>query len=341
MNNTILGQDKAKKALNVAIKRNIPALLIGQTGCGKTSIIRELALKNKRTFSRFNMTGETSVDEFVGKYTLINSETVWQDGILVRAMKEGHWLVVDEINVALPEVLLIMNSLLDDDRSVTLVNHDGEVIKCHPNFRFFGTMNPTDEYAGTKELNKAFLSRFGMVLEMSYPTKEIETKILVQAEVEEDTAKKLVDTALRIRQAKSEGKVFYTCSTRDLLQWAELIPHLGLERGFELSVMAKASHDQASLKEIYESTIAEWSEVEKLVQTLNSEEMKTRLADLDKRERVISRDETRIKNMEADAKRSMDEAKKLQVKSREDVRKEVLKEINERMQLAVSYVNQA
>src|SRR5206468_1631140 len=115
----------------VAIKSDKPALIIGETGCGKTSIVRELAHKHDHKFMRFNLTGETSVDEFVGKYTLVNGETVWQDGILLEAMKQGAFLVVDEINVALPEILFVLHSLLDDDKFVVVANHNGEIVRPH------------------------------------------------------------------------------------------------------------------------------------------------------------------------------------------------------------------
>lgn len=334
----ILGQEKVKKSLEVAIAKNTPVLLVGETGCGKTSVVRELAAKHKRTFSRFNMTGETSVDEFVGKYTLINSETVWQDGILIKAMKEGHWLVVDEINVALPEVLLIMNSLLDDDRAVTLVNHDGERIECHDNFRFFGTMNPTDEYAGTKELNKAFLSRFGMVLEMSYPSAEVETRILTEAGVDEKYAPKMVDFATHTRRLKKEGKLFYTCSTRDLLHWGAVIEELGLQRAFEVAVQAKATGDQDALVEAYKYVLKEWEKYEKMTRSLNVTQMRKDMEELSMRRIMVEREERNVKALQERLNNELAAARKKELKAKEEIRKEVLAEVGQRLKTAVQYV---
>lgn len=275
---TILGQPEIKSALEIAITSNLPALLIGETGCGKTSIIRELAYKHKAVFSRFNMTGETSVDEFVGKYTLRSEDgasvTVWQDGMLVEAMKKGHWLVVDEVNVALPEILLILNSLLDDDKFITLANHDGEVIRAHPDFRFFATMNPPDEYAGTKELNKAFLSRFHMVMHMTYANANTEIAILKRDGVLAGAAAKMVNTAQKLRELKAAGNIFYTCSTRDLRQWAKLIGSgLTVQNAYELAICNKAAAaERPDLQKAYATTVAAWAVVEALEQALGGPE---------------------------------------------------------------------
>lgn len=258
----ILGNNDTKKRLEVAIKANVSTLIIGETGCGKTTIVRDLAETSNADVIRFNMTGETSVDEFVGKYTLAQGETVWQDGILLQAVKQGKWLVVDEINVALPEILFVLHSLLDDDRSLTVANHDGELVKPHKSFRFFATMNPVEEYAGTKDLNKAFLSRFGMVLTMTYPDAKTEAKVVKRAGIDDQTADKLVDVGVTIRKAKAEGKVYYTCSTRDVIQWAALIPELGMQHAFEVTILGKAAADAPAVREIYQQVIGQWDEAE-------------------------------------------------------------------------------
>jgi MoxR-like ATPase len=266
----IIGQDHNKKMLNVAIDKNMPVLLIGETGTGKTSLIREQAIERKQPLSRFNLTGETTVDEFVGKYELEGGKTVWRDGLLLTAMKEGKWLVVDEINVALPEILFVLHSLLDDDKFVTVSNHLGEVVKPHKDFRFFGTMNPVDEYAGTKELNKAFQSRFNMILKVNYPDNVTEAKIVQdKAGVEEATANKMADVAVALRKAKADDKIFYTCSTRDLIQWGLLVEDLGLEDAFIVSVLNKANGDAKKIVEVYDSIVGKYIELEDQGYTLS------------------------------------------------------------------------
>ena len=79
----IVGQDDTKNIVRVGVDKNYPVLLVGDTGCGKTSIVKNIADEYKAKWVRFNLTGETTVDEFVGKYVLKNEETVWEDGILL------------------------------------------------------------------------------------------------------------------------------------------------------------------------------------------------------------------------------------------------------------------
>jgi len=211
-----------KPILANAVKLNLPALLIGETGTGKTSFIYDLAKSHKHEVIRINLTGQTGVDELIGKYLANKNGTYWVDGLLTTAMKQGKWVVLDEINMALPEILSKLHSLLDDDRKIILNEKEGEVITPHKDFRFFATMNPNDEYAGTKELNKAFLSRFPIILDIGYSKKEIDI-LINKTGIDIETAKQLVLVAKEIRDNKSKENLTYCCSTRDLLYCASLI----------------------------------------------------------------------------------------------------------------------
>lgn len=259
----IVGQDTNKKILDVAIAKNLPVLLVGDTGTGKTSIIRELGIRDKKTVKRMSITGETTVDEFVGKYELEAGKTVWRDGILLESMRKGDWLVVDEINVALPEILFVLHSLLDDDNYVTVSQHNGEVVSPHADFRFFATMNPTDEYAGTKELNKAFQSRFSIILTFQYPDPRIEAKIIAdKTGVPLADATKMADVAVALRKAKKDEKIFYTCSTRDLLHWGNLCDDLGAGEAFRVSILNKAGIEGEAILEVYHHVIGRYINLE-------------------------------------------------------------------------------
>lgn len=262
----IVGQKKVYKLLQLAADHDMPALLIGETGTGKTSIIQDIANCRGQEWRRFNLTGDTTVDEFVGKYELEAGQTVWRDGILLQAMKDGHWLIVDEINVALPEILFALHSLLDDDKFVVVAGHNGEVVRPHEKFRFFATMNPVEEYAGTKELNKAFKSRFNIVMEMTYPNKKDEIEIVRQhTKLDKLAIAKMVDVAIMVRREKAADKVFYTCSTRDLIHWAKVTVLTDLETGFTVSVLHKAGTDRKNLVAIYDHVIAKYNGMEEQI----------------------------------------------------------------------------
>lgn len=293
----IVGQDEVRKHLKIAIKQDMPVLLVGDTGTGKTSIVRQLAQEAGHSWSRFNLTGETTVDEFVGKWTLQDGNTVWQDGILLQAMRKGQWLVVDEINVALPEILFVLHSLLDDDKFVVVPQKDGEVVKPHASFRFFGTMNPVDEYAGTKDLNKAFKSRFNMIINMEYPEREIETEIVRQkCDISEEQARTIVDVGVMARQLKKEDKIFYTCSTRDLIQWGHLVRGgLDLETAFNLSIVGKANGDSEQMGEVFKKVTGAYESARKQgFPELNIDALNKTIAGIKERQKQLDEDISRF-----------------------------------------------
>ena len=226
-NNThlILGLNEERNILKHAIDLNIPMLIIGDTGTGKTSLVRELANEYGATFRRLNLNGGTTADEFAGRYTLDGKGgMIWVDGVLIDAMRKGYWLLVDEINTASPDVLFFLHSLLDDDRTITLAEKDGEIVTPHKDFRLFATMNDSQEYSGTRELNKAFASRFGVILQTKYPDPATEEKILLQRyNITDEHSALLVKIATDLRKSYKEKQISYICSTRDLLSVARLL----------------------------------------------------------------------------------------------------------------------
>jgi cobaltochelatase CobS len=135
--------DNIIQTINTAMKAGLPVLLVGHTGTGKTTIVRELAAQKKKQLIRVSITGDTTVDDLVGKYELESGNTSWRDGVLTKAVREGHWLVVDEVNMAGGDITAAMHSLLDDDKFITLIQHESEVVKAHKDFRLFATMNPS------------------------------------------------------------------------------------------------------------------------------------------------------------------------------------------------------
>ena len=204
----------------IGINYGMPVLLIGETGTGKTSIVRHLAHETGNAFVRVNHNGGTTVEDIVGRYTLDENGTVWNDGILIKAMREGYWYLADEINACSPEINFIYHSLLDDDGRVILVEKGHEVVIPHPNFRFFGGMNPTTEYSGTKEMNKALTSRFAVVKVDFLPPK-IEAKVVAdRAGVPYEVAERMVKVAVEIRSSHAKGNTRFVISTRDLIMWA-------------------------------------------------------------------------------------------------------------------------
>ena len=102
-------------------------------------------------------------------------EWKWEDGLVVRAVRDGYWLILDEMNLAQPQVLERLNSLTERDPSLTVVEHDGmtfgsgkEDHRVHQDFRIFATMNPA-EYAGRQRLSPAYKDRWTASLIVQTP----------------------------------------------------------------------------------------------------------------------------------------------------------------------------
>ena len=171
--------DSIMTTLAYAVAGDLPALLVGETGVGKTAAVRHLAARTRNSLRRVNVNGSMTAEDFVGQLLVNEKGTYWNDGVLTDAMRNGYWIVIDEINAASAEILFVLHSLLDDDRYIVLTGKpDREIVKAHPNFRLFATMNPPERYQGTKDLNKALMSRFGVTIEVPLPPPSVELDVI-------------------------------------------------------------------------------------------------------------------------------------------------------------------
>jgi MoxR-like ATPase len=232
------------------INANIPVLVEGETGVGKTSAFRYLAGLTQNAYRRLNLNGSTTVDEFVGKIMLDEKGTKWVDGVLTDAMRKGHWLVLDEINAALPEILFVLHSVLDDDGYVVLAEHTGEVVRPHANFRVFATMNPSDgQYSGTKELNQAFLDRF-VKTTFGFPTlaqerKMVEKRYPTLSYVTKAKLTEMLKYVGEMRTAYSNGAQEFLISPRGVLQWVRLAEMFNdISKAAEYALIEKAPSEE-------------------------------------------------------------------------------------------------
>ncbi len=251
-----------QETIALGIRENLPVLLIGDTGTGKTSLIRHLAYQTNNAFRRLNLNGSTTVDELVGHYTADGTGLKWIDGVLTDAMKKGYWLLLDELNAGLPEVLFVLQSLLDDDRFIVIAEHEGEVVRPHENFRIFASMNPSLEYAGTKDMNKALLSRFPIVIQTTYPDPDKEVAIirLHAPHVTEKQAGLMVRVAEEIRKGKANNSISFICSTRELINWGKLTKFKTPKEACELALLNKVElpSDKKTVEDILKLQVGRW-----------------------------------------------------------------------------------
>jgi midasin len=141
---------------------------------------------------------------------------------LVKAVKEGSLIILDEINLAPSEVLEALNRLLDDNREL-YISESGTVLKAHPNFRIFAAMNPSELYAGRKDLSEAFKNRFIHLYFDNIPNEDLKENISRRCVLAPTRVKHMVDIYNDLQKIRSSEQVFAQkegfITIRDLLKW--------------------------------------------------------------------------------------------------------------------------
>lgn len=215
-----------------AYKNKLPILLKGPTGTGKTRFVEFMAHKLNQEVITVSCHEETSSTDLIGRYIIKGAETIWVDGPLTRAVKEGAILYLDEIAEARPDVVVAIHSLTDH-RKELYVDKLGITIKAHPDFMLVASFNPGYQ-KGFKELKPSTRQRF-VALSFQYPSEKDETEILMkETGLPQDTAKKLVNIANKIRNLTELG-LTETVSTRLLVDAAMLI-NSGLPKRLSVKV---------------------------------------------------------------------------------------------------------
>lgn len=154
-------------------------LLKGLPGVGKNALIKDICANTNRPMVRIPIGGGVRYEDLVGHYTPTpDGGLEWKDGILTAAVRYGWVVVLDEINMMNGDVSSPLHQITEspDDREL-IVRQTGEVIKPHPQFRVTATMNPN--FAGSKQMNKAFASRFEHTT-IPYLSEKSEIKVVTQ-----------------------------------------------------------------------------------------------------------------------------------------------------------------
>lgn len=215
-----------------AFKNKIPFLLKGPTGTGKSRFIEFMAHKLDKKLITISCHEETSSTDLIGRFIIKGAETIWLDGPLTTAIKEGSIIYLDEIAEARPDVIVAIHSLTDHRREL-FIDKLGETVKAHNDFMLVASFNPGYQ-KGFKELKPSTRQRF-IATSFAYPEAKIEAEILVnETGIELDIAKKLVNIAKKIRNLTELG-LAETVSTRLLVDAAKLI-HSGLPKRLSVEV---------------------------------------------------------------------------------------------------------
>jgi MoxR-like ATPase len=205
--------------------RNLNVFVTGLSGNGKTLMVEQICADLKRECFRVNLTRQTDEDDLLGGFRLINGNTVWQDGPVTTALKQGGVLLLDEVDLASHNIMCLQPVL--EGKGVYL-KKIGEWVTPAEGFVVIATANTkgrgdeSGKFAGTGILNEAFLERFPFTYEQPYATRATERKILTKAGLQdEDFADNLTKWAEIIRKTYQEGGIDDVISTRRLVNIVE------------------------------------------------------------------------------------------------------------------------
>ncbi|KAL4245562.1 Midasin [Abortiporus biennis] len=254
-----------KKLIDLAriiVTRRFPVLIQGPTSSGKTSSIEYLAKRTGHRFVRINNHEHTDIQEYLGTYVsdANTGKLVFKDGLLVRALRNGDWIVLDELNLAPTDVLEALNRLLDDNREL-VIPETQEVVRPHPHFMLFATQNPPGIYAGRKVLSRAFRNRFLEVHFEDVPQAELEVILCERCRIAPSYASKIVSVFEELQRRRQSSRIFESkqgfATLRDLFRWAgrDAIDYQELaENGYTLlAERARRDDDKTIVKEVIES----------------------------------------------------------------------------------------
>lgn len=205
--------------------RNQLALMIkGPTGCGKTRFVEAMAAQVERPLVTVACHDDTTATDLLGRYLVEGGDTVWQDGPLTRAIRQGAILYLDEIVEAREDVVVVLHSLADHRRQIYL-DRLNETLTAPAEFMLVISFNPGYQ-RGFKELKPSTRQRF-VGLSFQYPEPEIEAEIVAQESgIDLAMAKRLVAFAGKVRNLQEFG-LSATASTR-LLAHAGRLMHTGM-----------------------------------------------------------------------------------------------------------------
>jgi len=203
-----------------AYRNQLPLLLKGPTGCGKTRFMEHMAWRLQRPLITVSCHDDLTASDLVGRFLVSGGNTIWVDGPLARAVRHGGICYLDEIVEARKDTTVVIHPLADD-RRVLPIEKLGELLTSSAEFCLAISYNPGYQSV-LKDLKQSTRQRF-VALEFNYPSATLEQKIIVnETGVEVEVAEKLVKFAQMTRNLKGNG-LEEGASTRVLVHAAKLI----------------------------------------------------------------------------------------------------------------------
>tara|TARA_B110000090_G_scaffold91835_1_gene104009 strand:+ start:155 stop:1318 length:1164 start_codon:yes stop_codon:yes gene_type:complete len=242
-----------------------PTFVSGLSGNGKTFQIEQACAKLNREYVRVQISPETDEDDLIGGFRLIKGETVFQKGPVIKAMEAGAVLMIDEIDRGTNKIMCLQGVL---EGKPVLIKKTGEVIIPKDGFNIIATANTKGKgsedgrYSGASVIDDAFLERFTITLEQTFPTMQTEEKIVMKhmqkfEAIDEEFAKLLVGWADAIRKTFYDEGIDEVISTRRLCHIVQTFSIFGKrDKAIALCVNRFDDDTRAAFIDLYEKVDA-------------------------------------------------------------------------------------
>lgn len=196
-------QGDEAETFKTANETNIPVILKGPTGCGKTRFVEYMAYQLGLPLITVSCHEDLTAADLVGRFLFKENQTVWQDGPLTLAVRYGGICYLDEIVEARNDTTVIIHSLTDD-RRILYIDKTGEVIRAHEDFMVVLSYNPGYQSI-MKDLKHSTKQRF-VSLNFQHPLQDVEEEILhTETGLSPEECRKLAEMGGKIREMKGYG----------------------------------------------------------------------------------------------------------------------------------------
>ena len=239
-----------------AYAAKLPAMLKGQTGCGKTRFVEYMAYRLGRPLITVACHEDLSSTDLVGRFLLEGEETIWHDGPLTSAVRAGAICYLDEVVEARKDTVVIIHPLTDDRRRLPIEKR-GTVLDAPPEFMLVVSYNPGYQSI-LKDLKQSTRQRF-VAMEFDYPPPDAEAEIVAkEGGIDKDTAADLVKIGQKVRNLRGHG-LEEGVSTRLSIYAAQMIAEgIPAVQAAEVAICSPITDDrelQRSIREIVTTII--------------------------------------------------------------------------------------
>ncbi len=218
-------QGRECELFEFAWRNQLPLLIKGPTGCGKTRFVAHMAARLGRPLYTVACHDDLSAADLVGRHLIGDGETYWQDGPLTRAVRTGAICYLDEVVEARKDTTVVLHPLTDDRRMLP-IDRTGEKLLAPPEFMLVVSYNPGYQNI-LKGLKPSTRQRF-VALRFDFPPPEVEIRVVMrETGIDEGGARRLVELGGRLR-ALEDQDLEEAASTR-LLVYAAALMQAGYE----------------------------------------------------------------------------------------------------------------